>query len=292
MVHGLYTQFDEKGLCYQFEYYLGEPQYDYYTVTNDDGLYGKFRISDNTPIFSSPSESDIKSEYRDGNAWLYYINDGICVSTTNIEVSDYGKYFRIYVNITNNSFVPITFDPIEVSATYIDKKGNVKEMEMQTAQEYDKRIKRTQMWEEALVGFASGLATSNAGYSTSTTNTYSSGYANSYGNVSAYGSDGYAYGSYSGTTNYYGSSTSTTTTYNPTVAYQAQMQASQQLASISESNFKTRQSRNDGYLKKTTIYPGESVSGYFNIKRKKGMSMTYILNINDSKYPFTWNIKK
>lgn len=288
--HGLYTEFTENGLCIQMEYAYGEPKTDYYTVSNDKGLFSKVRVSDNSPIWESPSLADIKVEYKDGNAWQYYISDGVLIAMNNTETNDYGKYYRIYINLTNNSFFPIEFDPNESSAILTDKKGKTRNLEIQTAQQYDKRIRRTQMWEEALVGFANGLAASQAGYSTSTTtsshrgNTYSSGYA------SAYGSGGYAHGSYSGSSSYYGSGSSTTTTYNAGAAYRAQIAASQQMAAFSESNFQVRQDRNEGYLKKTTINPGESISGYFNIKRKKGESLDVVLYIAGVAYYFIWNI--
>lgn len=288
---GLYTEFNENGLCFQQEFWAdGTPKYDYCVVTNDNGLYSKIRLSDNTPIYSSPSLSQKKVEYKDGEAWPYYINDGIMIGMTNTETNDYGKYYRIYIVLTNNSFYPIEFDPSESIAILTDKKGKTQNLEIQTAQQYDKRIRRTQMWEEALVGFANGLAASQAGYSTSTTTSNYSGHSYSSGRASAYGSGGYAYGSYSGSSSYYGSSTSTTRTYDAAAAYQAQLAASQQMAAFSESNFQVRQNRNEGYLKRTTINPGESISGYFNIKRKKGETLDVILNIAGAEYHFPWNV--
>ena len=76
----------------------------------------------------------------------------------------------------------------------------------------------------ALAGIGEGLAAAGAGYSTSTTHTNSTynGYSNSYGNSYAYGSGGYAYGSYNGYGSYHGNSstTSRTTTYDGAAAYQ------------------------------------------------------------------------
>lgn len=290
--HGLYTEFTEDGLCIQQEYNYGKPIHDYIVISNSDGLYSKLKIADQTPVFSTPSQSDMKVEYKDGAPWQYYINDGICVMITCSEINDYGKYYRMYVNFTNNTFHPIDFDPIESTATLTNNKGEERTLEIQTAEQYDKRIRRTQMWEEALVGFAEGLAASSAGYSRSTTTSTYSGYGNSYGSAYAYGSGGYAYGSYSGRSSYYGSGTSTTTTYDAGVAYQAQLVASQRIANFTESNFAVRQSRNEGYLKKTTVYPGESISGYFNIKRKKGESLVVTLNIAGIEYNFPWNVGK
>lgn len=64
--HGLYTQFTEEGLCIQMEYAYGKPKTDYYTVSNDNGLFSKIRISDNKPIWESPSINSKKVDYKDG----------------------------------------------------------------------------------------------------------------------------------------------------------------------------------------------------------------------------------
>lgn len=186
--HGLYTEFSEDGLCIQQEYNYGKPIHDYIVISNSDGLYSKLKLADQTPIFSTPSQSDMKVEYKNGTPWQYYVNDGICVMITCSEINDYGKYYRMYVNFTNNTFHPIDFDPIESIATLKNKKGEERILEIQTAEQYDKRIRRTQMWEEALVAFGEGLAASNAGYSRSTTTSTYSGYGNSYGSAYAYGS--------------------------------------------------------------------------------------------------------
>lgn len=45
-------------------------------------------------------------------------------------------------------------------------------------------------------------------------------------------------------------------------------------------------------LKRTTIYPGQAISGYINIKRIKGDTMDVIIDINGAKYVFSWNIAK
>ena len=280
-LHGLYTEFTKEGLCFQQEFWNGEPKNDYYVVSNEDGLYSKIRISDNTPIFTSPPLNSMRIEYRDGDAWSYYINDGILIAMTNTKINDYGKYYRIYINLTNNSFYPIEFDPKESTAILTDKKGKDITLEIQSAEQYNKRIRRTQRWEEALMAFALGLTATNAGYSSSTTTSSYSGYSYTHGSASAYGTGGYSYGN----------STSTTRTYDAGVTYAAQMQASQNMATMSENNFQIREARQEGYLKRTTINPGESISGYFNIKRKKGESLVVTLNIAGAEYQFPWKVK-
>lgn len=269
ILHGSYKVYDEKGLCLQQEFTEGKPKYDYCVITNNEGFYSKIRTSDKSPIYSSPSLYDQKVEYINGNAWTYYINDGLRLSMLNTRTNDYGKYFRVYVNITNNSFYPIEFDPNDVVAVLKDKNGNEKQLEVQTAQQYDKRIRRTQMWEEALVALGNGWAAANAGRSQSTT-----------------------YTTFNGPNYSYGTRISTTIKRDASAAYQAQLVASNIIASFSQSNLRTRQSRQQGYLKRTTINPGESVSGYFNIKRKEGETLHITFNIAGAKFVFPWDVRR
>ena len=148
----------------------------------------------------------------------------------------------------------------------------------------------------ALAGFAEGMAAANAGYSRSTTNSYSTynGSSNTYGSAYAYGTGGSAYGSYNGYGSYHGSSatTSTTTTYDGAAAYQAQVIASNRMANYENSLLQERAIKQEGYLKRTTIYPGDAISGYINIKREKGSSMDVFVDINGAIYEFPWNISK
>ena len=53
-----------------------------------------------------------------------------------------------------------------------------------------------------------------------------------------------------------------------------------------------REIKQEGYLKRTTIYPGQAISGYINIKRIKGDTMDVTIDINGAKYIFSWDIVK
>ena len=292
-INGILTQFNEQGdICTQIEMLNGEPKYDYYVVSNKDGYSSKIRIKDNTPIWEAPSVNEMKLEYKDGVAWEYYIKNGIMLAMTNTELKDYGKWFQISMVIANNSVVPIEFDPNIITSSMIKKNGELIALEVWSAEQYMKKVRRSQSWNMFFAGLGEGLAAANAGYSTSTTNTNStySGYSNTYGNAYAYGSGGYAYGSYNGYGSYHGNSstTSTTRTYDGAAAYQAQIIASNRIAQYENSLLQERAVKQEGYLKKTTIYPGEVVSGYINIKRKTGTSMTVIVDINGVKYEFPW----
>ncbi len=288
---GIYTQFNEDGsLCMQMEYQNGEPVYDWYMLSNKDGLCSKIDRKSNQPIYESPTLNDKKVEYIKGAAWPYYNTNGIVIGMTNNEVKDYGKYYQIPIIVSNKSLYPIDFDPNKITATLEDKKGQQVILTVLSAEQYMKKVKRSQNWDMFGAGLSEGLAAAGAGYSSSTTNSTYNAHSSSYGNAYAYGSGGYAYGNYSGNSTYHGSSSSTTTSYNGLAAYQAQVIASERIANYENALLTDRQAKDEGYLKKTTVYPGQSISGYVNINRVKGVSMNIVVDINGAKYNFPWNV--
>ena len=54
----------------------------------------------------------------------------------------------------------------------------------------------------------------------------------------------------------------------------------------------TKKVKEQGYLKKTTIHPGESIVGYMNIKRKKGGLLTVEIPVGKDAYLFDWDVSK
>ena len=53
-----------------------------------------------------------------------------------------------------------------------------------------------------------------------------------------------------------------------------------------------RTTKEQGYLKKTTIHPNESIIGYMNIKRKKGSNLIINIPTNGSIHSFEWDVNK
>lgn len=295
--NGILTQFNEDGgMCIQREMLNGEPKYDYYIVLDKDGYSSKISTKDNTPIWESPDLKEKKTEYRNGEAWPYYTKNGITVAMTNSLVKDYGKWYQISLIISNHSIAPIDFDPEKITSTLIKKNGREVVLEVYSSDQYMRKVRRRQNWDMILTGIGEGLAAAGAGYSQSTTSTSSSynGYSNSYGNAYSYGTGGYASGGYSGTGSYYGNSTTTSTTvnYDAAAAYQAQIIASNRMANYENALLQDRAIKQKGYLRKTTIYPGESIQGYVNIKRVNGATMIVWVDINGAKYEFPWNVSK
>lgn len=287
---GIYTEFSDNGNCTQIEYAGGEPLHDCVTISDKDGYCSKVRLSDKQPIYESPTLSEKQTEYRDGAAWPYYNKNGIMIGMTNNETRDYGKYYQISLVIANNSMFPVEIDPDEITASLTSKKGETSELKVYSSEEYMKKVRRRQNVAMFFSAMGEGAAAAGAGYSESTTTTNYGGSVHTGGSASAYGSGGYAHGHYSGNTTYYGSATTTTTTYDAAAAYQAQVIASERVAEYSNALLAERQVKEEGYLKRVTVYPGDIISGYVNIERKKGTSLIVGVNIHGAVYTFPWNI--
>lgn len=271
---GLYTRFLEDGTYVVMEFDNGNLPYNYYLHVNPEGYATKINSTTNEVYWEEMPTDQRKSEYRDGVLWQYYTQNGLVVALTCEQVQDRGKYHQITMVISNNSMTPIEFNPEDIGAMMVDKKDELVALMVLSLQGYMSRVKSKQAWEAAAVGLAEGLATANAGRSTSTTTTNSSygGVVGGYGAAAAYGSNGsYAYGAYAGVGAYAGtsSSVSTTNSYDASAAYQTMALSQKRLSDFSNNQWQERRAKNEGYLKRTVIYPGETIAGYVNIDRPK-----------------------
>ncbi len=115
------------------------------------------------------------------------------------------------------------------------------------------------------MGVSEGMATAGAGYATSTTYGYSSN-----GGYSSYA----------------------TTTYNPTVAYQTNLASQQRIANFSQALQDEQDIKKMGYLKRSTIYPGESISGFVHAEWVKGNRVVFVINIGGAEYLFEWGFDR
>ena len=236
---GTYKTYNEDGSCRMVEYRAGLPVHDYYLLADGSGNTLKFRIADDMPVWESPAIAERSADYRDGVPWEVYFKNGLTIALTDAIVRDYGKWHRVDVIISNNSLTPVEFNPeTDMTAYSVDEHDVATDLQVWSCDSYLKKVNRSQTWAAVLMGVSEGMAAAGAGYSTSTTTGYSS-----YGGYSSY----------------------TTTTYNPSAAYQANMASQQRIADFGQALQDEQQVKKLGYLKKNTIYPGESVSGFVHV---------------------------
>jgi hypothetical protein len=210
------------------------------------------------------NDTTVMSEYNDGRIWAYRQIGDFVVGMTNYEAKDdYGKYYQIAIFIKNLGESSITFDPDKVTSSLYIKRGDTLELQVYTYDEYMKKVKNAQAWSMALLGFSAGMNAGMAGYQTTYTTTYGAG--------------GMPY-------------TQVHTTYNYAAASAANMAATNQIMTLSKLMADERNTKSKGYLKKTTIHPGEGIIGYMNIKRKKGCTMKVLIPVEKNRYMFEWDV--
>ena|GEM_PF-4166248 len=253
---------------------------------------------DNMSSGNTPPMNERHTEYQDGIPYQYYVNNGLTVSLTNTKNNDYGKWFKADIVIQNNTMGTIDFDPASsITAYSIDKNNKQSNLEVWSYERYMKNVHSFQVMNAVLEGLAGGLAVASAGYSTSTTttNTHYNGAHNTRSNVPVRGNyapnhGGYAPGAYPrNSSSGFVQTTRTTTTYNAGAAYQASLVAQNNMAALSNSQWNISNAIQMGYLKRNTIYPGQSIAGYVLIQRKSGKSVYITVNINGGSYEYGWD---
>ena len=120
-------------------------------------------------------------------------------------------------------------------------------------------------WNRVLAGISAGLEAGTSGYETSY--------------VSRTSVNGYSY-------------LQPISSYNHSAAAQANALNGIQLYLLDKEMEEDRRTREEGYLKKTTIHPGESILGFMNVKRKKGLEMRVVIPLNGQNYVFDWDVSK
>lgn len=217
-------------------------------------------------IIKADNDTTVMSEYNDGRIWAYRQIGDFVVGMTNYEAKDdYGKYYQIAIFIKNLSDSSITFNPDKVTSSLYTKKGDTLDLQVYTFDEYMKKVKRAQAWSMALLGFSAGLNAGMAGYQTTYTTTYGAGRM---------------------------PYTQVHTTYNYAAASAANIAATTQMMTLGKLMEDDRNTKSQGYLKITTVHPGEGIIGYMNIKRKKGTSMTVNIPIDEIVFSFDWDVMK
>lgn len=320
-LEGLYTEFQGDGtICVQLEYHEGKPVHDYYTVSNNLGCVSRYRISDNKPIFTSIDPASRKTLFVNDMEWEYYLSDGLMVAMSNDKVYDYGNFFSFPVMINNGTMTEIDFLPENMTAEIVDKKGKRKPLVIHSRKEYMAKVDRSQSWSKFFAGLGAAATATAAGTSTSSTdvstnsNTYSYAHgsydasANAYGASvgAAVGSGGWGIGAsasaahadmYGSASAYGRSHTNTntsvrTTNFNGAAAYQAYVIERDRVAQYDEALAQEREAHNEGYLKRTTIHPGEKIAGLVYAKKAKGERILTKLVFNGQEYYFDWKAPK
>lgn len=267
LLDGLAEEYLEDGTIIQEEFSAGKPSMEYYTKYDKDGNLVKIKYSDHSVIWDSPLESEIQEEEYEGNKWNFYSKNGVTVALNTNTIRDYGKYHVLNITISNNSLIPIEFEPSSnITAESVNfKKNERKSLKVYSCEEYIQKYDRRKAWGAAVLGVSEILAIVDSG-----TSEQKSVSVNSKGEK---------------TVTY-------TKTYNPFDNYLAWELAHMHSKNYNNDTIEGREIRRVGYFKQSTINPGESVSGYAYVERIKGNEITVNIDVEGAIYTFKWNYRK
>lgn len=256
---GIYSSFTEDGkVCRLQEYADGKPA-SFYVVVDMDGNYSKYDIASGKPIFEQPSPSDMKTEYKNGVAWPYYNKNGLIVGVSNTIVeNELGKVREVGLFLVNKSMINVELDPALIEIYYV-KKDKRTDMEFMSADEYDKKTfkkkvknKKKQLKQKAVVTIEHE------------------------DNVSSN----------------LGASVFDAGTSNTLRAFQERMVKLTKLVEGNQMRYADRSHENLGYLERTTVHPGEVVSGYLYTDDKKVEDLFVKVVVNGMNYIYEWKTEK
>jgi len=244
----------------------------------------------NTNTEKNSGRKEIKSYYKDGKTYQYYVHNGISVTMHLSIEKNYGKYYVAYISIENLTGKSFNFNPNNIKAVYI-KNEEYYTGEVLSSNEYIRKVNNRQAWNAALVAFGESYSANQAGYSSSSTTSTTSGYSNSYGSASGYYGD--TYGSVYGSSSTYGSSTtrSNTQSYDGAANYAAQQNAQRNISNYQNQQYQIKSVLNQGYLKLNTLDNEQRMVGYVNIKYRSTDKVKVTIPVNGENYDFWWNNK-
>lgn len=232
--------------------------------------------------------------FKEGNLIYYYKHKGMSLSLALFVDDNYGKYYQVWINIQNFTGKNLLLVPDRIIAeTYDRKSKEFEELFIYLYEEYMKKVKRRQSWQNFAVAFSNSLAASNAGYSYSTTNSSVTGITNSYSSASGY--VGNTYGYINGWSSTYSTTygRSSTSSYNGAAAYYAQQNANAQTNAYLANQYEIKNRLSEGYVKTNTLANQTEFMGYFNIDFEKIDNLRIKIPINGETYIFdrSWSSK-
>lgn len=256
---GVMAAFTEDGRACTLTLYHDDAPEGVYVVVDADGNYSKYSLTDKQPILETPSPDEMRTEYKNGVAWPYYNKNGLIVGVSNSLVDEnIGGYREIGVQIVNKSMMNVDIDPSEIEI-YDLKNGKRKDFELVGVEEYDKKILKFKK------KMAKRMVKNKAVVQTEREN-----------NVNAN----------------LGAQVFDAGTSNTIKDFQMRICKMRQLEAGNRMKYSEKMPEDLGYLERTTIHPGEVVSGYLYTSDRKAADLFVKVKINGVAYEFEWKATK
>lgn len=253
---GISTIFSENGeTCTQYLYTDGKCS-DHYLLVDKYGNFSLYNTKDDTPIYTIPTEEDLMMEYKNGAAWPYYNKNGIIIGVSQYEDETIGSHREIHFFISNNSMNNIDIDPATIDIR-TERKGESKNIEAMNSDDfYDKIYKRKKR-------DAKNVMKRKVVVKRDKQNKLNS---------------------YLGAT-MFDETTNTIKDFQQRMINKKEFLENKHIMADNTPE-------NIEYLQRTTIHPGESVSGYLLISNKKADFLYVDVTINGILYPYKWDLRK
>lgn len=259
MKEGVMAAFTEDGRACTLTLYHDDAPEGVYVVVDADGNYSKYSLTDKQPILETPSPDEMRTEYKNGVAWPYYNKNGLIVGVSNSLVDEnIGGYREIGVQIVNKSMMNVDIDPAEIEI-YDLKNGKRKDFELVGVEEYDKKILKFKK------KVAKRMVKNKAVVQTEREN-----------NVNAN----------------LGAQVFDAGTSNTIKDFQMRICKMRQLEAGNRMKYSEKMPEDLGYLERTTIHPGEVVSGYLYTSDRKAADLFVKVKIKGIAYEFEWKATK
>lgn len=255
---GIHASFTEDGrVCTLTPYKSGVPE-GFYVVVDADGNYSKYSLSDKKPILEAPSTEEIETEYKNGVAWPYYNKNGLIVGASNSMVDNIGDYREIGIFIVNKSMINVDIDPAQIEVYSIKNKKR-KNYELVSAEEYDEKIMK--------------FKKKNAKRNIKKKVVIEKEREN---NVNAN----------------LGAQVFNAGTSNTLKEFQRRICNMKVLSDGNRMKYAEKMPEDLGYLERTTVHPGEIVSGYLYTSGRKAVDLFVKVTIKGVNYLFEWKEEK
>lgn len=252
--NGILSSFTEDGKVCKLTVYKDDTPSDFYIVTDMDGNYSKYDTRNGKAIFEAPAAEEIQTEYKNGVAWPYYNKNGLILGASTSMAKDIGKYREIGIFIVNKSMVNVELDPAQIEVSYI-KKGKKGVLELMSADEYDQKVYKNKK------KTAKKEIKNKVVVTTEKENNI---------NVNL------------------GASVFEAGTSNTIKVFQENIIKLKELIDENRMRYAEGKLENLGYLERTTVHPGEVMSGFVYTGTKKVDQLLIKITINGIAYTYTY----
>ena len=260
-----------------------------------------FSIGSKAQVLNSSKYDNVinigsRTIFKDGVSKTYYIENGISVTASMSIVNEYGRYYKLNLEIENLTGKEFNFNPNEliaiVSQYEVAKKTNILSVKSQekraflSSEEYLQKVNNRQNLSSALNSWNKNQDAEQAGYSQTIQATKVVAAKNSYGTISDYYNNSVDVESRSV---YSGGAVSASQSYDGQAAYMAKKDAEKSIKEFDQTLYEVKSELQQGYLKINTIENRQRLTGFINLKFEEAGKLEVLVPVNGKYYSFVFS---